>query len=712
MKWGIQREALRLGSCLIFLKLSWSVGSVFSIRIKLLSGLAGLMAILIAVTLLTHSVLTRYSDSIQQLFHEDYDSATAAQGMKEAMEGLVESARARAWQLAAPGKGASDAPGAPDVSRERNVAEFERELLAQEQIADVPGERAATTSLASAWKDFLSAYNATTAPGLSPEQRQDRFIHRVLPLATQVRTEAQHIIDMNMADMESGRGAAALRAAHARWAMHTLAVAGIGIAGVILFLAGSVVLRPVRQLELSARRIAGGDLDLSALRIQQSDEIGRLGLAFNDMAARLRENKRIEHERLVRTQRTTQLAIDSLPDAVVVLNPSGSVELTNETAKRLFSLKPGAQVASLPSSWLGELHAQALNAHQPQHPAGLTGAIHVKDNGQDRYFLPRTYPIYDSPDKSTAKSGDGASEAHGDVVIGAAVVLVDVTELRRLDEIKNDLLATTAHELKTPLTSIRMVMHLIAEERIGPLNARQRELLLAARDDGERLYRIVQTLLDLHRLESEQGRLNTKPTSAEQLIRDAIEPYGAELASRGLALKVQIERQVNVRADPEQLASVFGNLIGNAMKYTPRGGTVTVGTRSGEGANAIFFVSDTGCGIPEPLQHRIFERFFRAPGQSGDSGTGLGLAIVKEIVEAHGGQVWVESGGENAGTTICFALPTADRLIDSSTKEQEQYHANTDRRAETNPQPASGAAGAATAIAAVPGAPSGANSSC
>jgi signal transduction histidine kinase/HAMP domain-containing protein len=616
---------------------------MFSLRMKLLAGLASLLAILIAVTLLGNSVLNRYSNSIHQLFAEDYDSVAASQAMKESLERMLERAQDRAWNANPSASDESRAVPARSNSPDPDIEAFERQLEAQAHIADVPGEREATEKLADAWREFKTAYLSLSDDRRSFAERREIFLQRILPTASEVRTRATAVIDMNLADMEAGRGHARQMAARARWTMHLLAAIGIAVAGGIVLFAGVVVLRPLRVLESSLRQITRGNLELK-IHTHTRDEIGQLGRTFNDMAAQLREFKRIDHERLIRTQHTTQLAIDSLPDAVLIIDPRGIVELTNETATRLFGLKPGVNVIDdLSTPWLSDLHQQAMGGDRtPRSGLGYSEAIHVEDGGADRFFLPRTYAIVDEKDN----------------VIGSAIVLADVTELRRLDQMKSDLLATTAHELKTPLTSMRLIMHLMAEERIGPLNPRQRDVISAAQEDSDRLHNVVETLLDMDRIRSGRVLMETRPMRAEKLVRECVEPQRDAIAAAGLELRVDISSDAGeVRVDPQRMGYVFGNLIGNAIKYTPGGGSIRVSAELT--ANGVHFcVADNGRGIPEQFRHRVFEKFFRAPGQSGESGSGLGLAIVKSVIEAHRGKVWIESGERGQGTRVHFVLPT------------------------------------------------------
>ena len=201
---------------------------MFGLRTKLLAGLASLLAILIASIFVANSLLVRYSDSIQHLFHDDYDSAADCQTMKEALEGMVR----RAQELATATAGSPT----PDLSADPNIAIFEQKLALQSGITDVPGERNATSGLRDAWDKFRRAYLALDEPGRTAEQRRDLYVSLIVPRGIEVRDAAQKIIDMNLAFMESGRTAARAEAERARGAMHWLTVLGIGVAAAIVLL--------------------------------------------------------------------------------------------------------------------------------------------------------------------------------------------------------------------------------------------------------------------------------------------------------------------------------------------------------------------------------------------------------------------------------------------------------------------------------------------
>src|SRR5262249_8495280 len=181
--------------------------------------------------------------------------------------------------------------------------------------------------------------------------------------------------------------------------------------------------------------------------------------------------------------------------------------------------------------------------------------------------------------------------------LGAAVVLQDVTKFRLLDQLKSDMVSTVSHELKTPLTSMQMVVHLLLEEVVGPLTPKQVELLLAARQDSSRLLAMVNDLLDLTRIEQGRLRLDLAPIAPGGLISEAAERWSSRAHAAGIELAVDVVPGLpQMPADRERIGHVFDNLVGNALRHTERGGWVRLSARPGE-AVITFTVEDNGEGI-------------------------------------------------------------------------------------------------------------------
>ena len=274
-------------------------------------------------------------------------------------------------------------------------------------------------------------------------------------------------------------------------------------------------------------------------------------------------------------------------------------------------------------------------------PKGLEEAVAVPTREGVRYLLPRANPV---------SGEDGA-------VVGATIVLQDVTRLRRFDELKTDMVATVAHEFRTPLTSLRMAIHLCTDGVVGSLTPKQSDLLYAARDDCERLQSIVDDLLDLSRIQAGHIELHRRTVSAASLIESAIDEQRAAAKQARVELELgapSINRPVI--ADADRIGLVLGNLLSNAIRHTPPHGRVDV--RAAPESDAVRFeVRDSGPGIAAEHIPRLFERFYRTP-DAPAGGAGLGLYICKEIVTAHGGKIGVESDVGH-GAVFWFTLPRA-----------------------------------------------------
>jgi len=279
---------------------------------------------------------------------------------------------------------------------------------------------------------------------------------------------------------------------------------------------------------------------------------------------------------------------------------------------------------------------RALESGENFLPHSFDEAVSYRINNTEKSFLPRVLAMHD-------RQSD---------LFGVAVVLYDVTRFRLLDAAKTNLVATVSHELNTPLTSVRMALHLLLEKSVGSLTSKQDELLRTARNDTERLLRILYDLLDLARLDEGNDGLRKENVTPADLLRGVIDEMADKVASRGLKLACTVEPGLPmVAVDRQRISHVFSNLMANAIKYSPGGGEILLLATRTEEDDVAFTVADQGPGIPEEYHARIFDRFFRAPGQT-STGAGLGLSIAREITVAHGGRIGVKSTPGHGSTFI------------------------------------------------------------
>jgi NtrC-family two-component system sensor histidine kinase KinB len=600
------------------------------IRVKLVIALGGLLLILAVVGVVSIHTLNESSKAIERILRENYDSVSACDSMKVAIDKLDSLAEFLLWG------------NPPEALQQRDTAiqEFSKNLKFQQGNVTLPGEQDLTDRLTELWKSYrYDLENFHKLAGLAP--RRELYRQHLLPQSREVRETAQEIIRLNLDNMVAADGQVKQQATQTRKAMLFLLFVGIVMVVGFLVLVGPAILDPIASLIRSVREIQKGNLDL-VVNVHSRDEIGQLGEAFNQMAASLRELRRSDQANLLRAQRSTKLALDSLSDAVAILNPHGVIELANETAQRLFGLRPESTVRDAGNTRITEIFARVCQRERPFQPRGYDSAIQIFKGDEEHFFLPHAVPIFDAQRQ----------------LVGVTLMLTDVTRMRRLDEVKTGLISTVSHELKTPLTSIRLAIHLVLSEKIGDLSAKQVEVLEAAREDSDRLYQVIEDLLDISRIESGQAEIQMQPVNVQELVLRVTDKVRPAFLDHRITLKTEVAPDVpQVLADPSRLSLVFDNLLSNALKYTPTGGEVRVTAKSGDGV-VRFTIEDTGVGIASDYVSRIFEKFFRVPGQE-QASSGLGLTIAKEIVEAHGGTIGVASQ-VGQGTTFTVDLKAAE----------------------------------------------------
>jgi two-component system, NtrC family, sensor histidine kinase KinB len=597
--------------------------------------LALALAIMGVFSVLVVSYLGRHS---QTILKDNYRSVLAAQRMKEAVERMDSGAL---FIVAGERQ-----KGVEQAAKNRPI--FEAELKVQEGNITEAGEKEFTEKLRATWLDYLSKFDRLEKSA-TPDEAKRLYFAELEASFYAVKTAADEILAINQDAMVRQSDAVRRTAERMNTITISVALAALALGLFISSLLTRRMLQPLAALSEATHKLGEGNFETRA-HVRGNDEFAQLAHDFNAMAVRLAEYRKSSLGDLLQAHLSMQAAIDSLPDPVVIFSVEGSLQNVNQAAQTLLGLssetgakEPLKGVDASVRNVLERMRSHVLSGKGAYHPRGFEDAVKLPTILGDRYFLPRAAPVY---------------ETRG-VIVGATVILQDVTRLRRFEELKNDLVATVAHEFRTPLTSLRMAVHLCMEQVAGPLTDKQAELLHAAREDCDRLQAMVDDLLDLSRIESGRIELFPLPTAASTLVESAVEEHRAEAEEAGVKLSVDLPLpEVRVLADHERIGHVFSNLIGNALRYTPKEGAVRLSAQVSD-HGARFTVADTGKGIPREYQERIFEKFFRVP-DSGPRGTGLGLYIAREIIIGHGGEIGVESE-PGQGSTFWFTLRTAEQ---------------------------------------------------
>jgi NtrC-family two-component system sensor histidine kinase KinB len=515
-------------------------------------------------------------------------------------------------------------------------------------------ERAAAAALRDDAADYRIAGDALLeAAGRAGAARV--YHERVNPALRRAVADCARLRELNYRGMQQAGVQARNEARKATGMVAALSLIALLLSTLVAVRLARAILGPVRDLTRSVEAIRREDFS-PRVAGGSATELGRLAEEFNCMAETLAEYRASSLGELLLAKATLEATLAALPDAVIVADPDGRIVSRNPLAEevlRALGSAGAANVRELPLTppALGEVE-EALRGGRPTNGRGdLRQALGVPLGGRPLRMLLRVAPI---PEFLPRRPG-------------AVLVLDDVTEFVRLDELRGELVAVASHELKTPLTSLQMNLLLLGE-RADNLTPRQREILDAALHGGEELRATIEELLDLTRIEAGQLRLLRERVEVEAILEQAVRAVRPRFEDAEVGLRVVRETPgAAVCGDAARLRIVLANLLGNALKYTPRGGEVVVRMAVlppavPDGRPLVQAgVTDTGPGIPAEFRERVFEKFFRVEDQragapQGVRGAGIGLYLCRQIVEAHGGTIRCEPGDGGRGTHVVLRI--------------------------------------------------------
>jgi two-component system, NtrC family, sensor histidine kinase KinB len=525
------------------------------------------------------------------------------------------------------------------------------QFLANSQIAQrqcaMPRECGILDTLMNVYRMYLSLSESFLQEAQSRSPARTAAFMNMLSAEEQLRGHCLRLLDYNQTRIvetnlriRKTANTGALLAV-----LSATALAAVLIIGLNLQLRRDVI-KPTQRLRQTLRLIRSGNL-AQKIDISAGGELADLYMEFNKMTERLRSYERLNIQQIIAEKTKTDAVVESLDEPVVVTDDRRALVLMNRAAVRLLGApETGWQGKPVDSVVHDDKLRLLFSADPPDRGDAETSDfwIPIQTGGETRYFRPH---------RTTAAEDKGR-------IRYLVTLFQDVTAYQRLDRMKSDFIATVSHEFRTPLTSIHMSVDILAKEVIGAVNGKQKELLASTKEDARRLSKLVKDLLDLSRLES--GR--QKPKKERIRLRDAAEETvrSLDLVLREKRIRMTLDFPDDlppVQVDPGQMAWVFANLVGNAVRYTPGDGAIAIAAeRDGDRKEIRVSVADTGRGIPESELKTIFDKFvqIKSPAETTPGSVGLGLAIAKEVVEAHGGRIWVTSG-MGKGSTFFFTIP-------------------------------------------------------
>jgi len=348
-----------------------------------------------------------------------------------------------------------------------------------------------------------------------------------------------------------------------------------------------------------------------------------------------------KYNKVLIEKKNTEAVIRSIAEGLVVVDAQGKVIMMNPAAEKLLDASKREKIGK---PILQDLKDEQLISLA--RPSSAEGNREIELNSSR------------DETKKILRSSTAVIENENGETVGMVSVLSDITKQKELDRLKENFIANVTHELRTPLIAIDKSITLLLSGEPGAIAPAQRQFLDIAERNLKRLANLINDLLDMSKLESGKMVLSRKTASIEKIITDVVQSFQSWAGTKSITIVDKVQKGLpQVSIDSDRIIQVFNNLMGNAIKFTPNGGVITLSGKQ-EGGNLYLSVADSGPGIAKDDLKKIFDKFYqtgqRAP--TDIAGTGLGLSIAKEIIDLHGGTIWVESQ-EGKGTKFIFTLP-------------------------------------------------------
>ncbi|HTI94153.1 MAG TPA: ATP-binding protein [Puia sp.] len=503
-----------------------------------------------------------------------------------------------------------------DLQTDRNAMETFRDNLKKQQanITEV-GEKEATDDLTRNFNELL------TDPSDSTNY-------------SDIRRSIYKIQDLNEMATVRKNTAAQQTADNAKDVLTVLFTILTLVAFTFIFNLPGIISGPIRSLSEGILAVAGKDYK-KRIYLRQGDEFGDLANAFNTMAEKLDEYENSNLAKIKFEKSRIETIINQMRDGIIGLDEKRNILFLNAVAEKLLGLKEAA-----------------------------IAGVYAPDIAVTNDLMRRL--LQDNPEKKDLKiyadnkesyfSKDVLEVTNNETIIGQVIVLRNITPFHELNEAKTNFIATVSHELKTPLSSIKMSARLLTDLRVGALNGEQQELIRSITDDADRLLKITGELLNMSQVETGNIQLKLQPAMPMTIVNQAVQAVLFQAQQKHVQIKTKITDNLPfIQADLEKTSWVLINFLTNAIKYSPEDADIEVAAFL-QHNKVEFIVKDQGRGIDEKYLPRIFDRYFKVPGSHDRNGTGLGLSISKEFIEAQGGKIWVKSQlGEGSSFGFTFS---------------------------------------------------------
>ncbi|WP_130805741.1 ATP-binding protein [Senegalia massiliensis] len=599
--------------------------------------------VLIFIVLAANSIWSIYNfnnlnHSIEEIMESNYASVVAAQNMIVALERQDSAELSHMFD---------DNKNSQNVFLE-NEKVFLKWLARAEDNITEKGEEEVIKVINDLYTGYIEDYynliEIQNTKGI--EESRNYYYNKILPTFEKSKKEVRNLQLLNQNSMIEQRNEAQKIAKNASYSTSIISLITILLGVILVFYLVNKIVKPIRNLIDKIKKIAEGDYT-QQLDVTGDDEISELSKEFNIMSEKLKKYDLLSIRRLMKEKQKSESIVESISDGIIVTDEDNKIILVNNAAEKALNIKETKVInrhflEGINKEEIFNIIKNIKNKSNLSDTKKYTD-ITIENDEEIKHYNVNVKPI---------RNKDGEN-------IGMVTLMQDITKLKEVDQMKSDFVSTVSHEFRTPLTSIGMSVGLLLEGITGEITEDQKELLDAIKEDNERLKSLVSDLLDLSRLESGKIQMDIDSYDINNIINHSVKPFYRQAEEKNTTINIDIKENTSkVKADFNKISWVLTNLIGNALRYTPEDGTGKIEIKVKDTANKVLVsVADNGKGIPEDHQKKIFEKFIQVKDVNGENtgGTGLGLAISKEIVNAHGGDIWVESNiGE--GTIFYFTL--------------------------------------------------------
>ncbi|RQO42660.1 PAS domain-containing sensor histidine kinase [Chryseobacterium sp. KBW03] len=504
------------------------------------------------------------------------------------------------------------------------VADFKKNNKLQEKNLTEFGEKEATQNLNLHFNSYLKA----------PDSHKEKLI----------REDLAKIMSLNMKGIERKSDIAIITAENATFWIVSLGTVCFLIAFILLFNLPQAIAEPISQLTFGIKQIAGKNYS-ERVHFKGSEEFNDLAESFNTMAEKLQEYESSTLSKQLMDKKRIETLVNNMHDAVIGLDENHFIYMINDEALKITNLHKEEIIGKT-------AHEVAINndlirelLKNIDHP--VKDPIKIVRDNKENYFEQDIIPI------NIVKTGEKEKK-----YIGKVILLRNITPFKELDFAKTNFIATISHELKTPISAIKMGVQLLGNQKFGELNEQQQELLKSINEDGQRLLDITGELLNLSQVESGNIRLTIEKCSPKEIVQTAMKNVEKLAEQKNILISTQylLEDNDSVTADFDKTVWVMNNFLTNAVKHSFQDENIQIVVEKLD-TFIQFSIIDTGSGIDEKYHRQIFDRYFQVPGEH-QNGTGLGLAISKNFIEKQHGEIGVKSSLNN-GSTFYFRLPVS-----------------------------------------------------